>query len=157
MEKTETTVYELGYHVVPTIAAGDLAGEVTTIKDVLTNHGAVQISEEFPRTIKLAYRIEKQISGKLEKFNSAYFGWIKFETTAAQAVALKAQLDTHKSILRSLLVKTVKENTYLGPKFTQRKGGKSEDGEEPTEKTEPAKEVNAEELDKSIEKLVAAE
>lgn len=155
MDTQETNVYELGFHIIPTVAADDLAKEVTAIKDLLSGHKASFIAEEFPRTIKLAYQMEKPAGGKIQKYNSAYFGWVKFEMPRAELPELKKELDASKPILRHLLIKTVKENTYLGPKFGK-KADESKGDEAAAGESEAPKEVNQEELDKSIDNLVVA-
>jgi ribosomal protein S6 len=154
MEQSESNVYELGFHLVPTVAADDLAKEVADLKEILAKHQASFIAEEFPRTLKLAYRMEKSMGGKLNKYTSAYFGWVKFEAPRSELPALKKELDASKTLLRYLLIKTVRENTYLGPKFGKKVG--AEKDAEATDDAEPKPEVNQEELDKTIDNLVVA-
>lgn len=160
--KTAGTVYEVGYHIVPTVSPEHLANEVEAIKAILgkvglpAQAGAAIISEEFPRMISLSYPMLKVVGPKRDYFDTANFGWIKFESSPAGAVELKKALDLSEKILRFIIVKTVRGNTMHGHKFIK-------DGKEgmtrrasSTEKIidTPKPEVTAEELDKSIDKLV---
>mgnify|MGYP006196396777 CR=1 FL=1 len=112
-EIKELKIYELGYLLVPSIAEEAVEGEVSAIKDVLAKHGASFISEEAPTHIDLAYTIIKSVSNKNHRYDSAYFGWIKFETTPESMERIKKDIDANISIIRSLLIKTVRENTVL--------------------------------------------
>ena len=154
--KTEkATVYEVGYHIVPTVSPEHLAGEVDALKGILGKVGATIIGEEFPRMRSLAYPMLKVVGPKRDYFETAYFGWIKFEAEPKAAGELKNALDISEKVLRFIIVKTVRENTMHGHKFLK-------DGKEAPRRTsstdkkvEGAKpEVTAEELDKSIDKLV---
>ncbi len=116
-EERAPQVYELGYHLVPTISESALEGEVARVKASLTESGAAIIAEEIPHLITLAYRIEKHLAGKIEKFSTAYFGWVKFEATSEGVRAAKKALDENASVLRFLLVHTVRESTLAPRRF----------------------------------------
>jgi ribosomal protein S6 len=145
--KTEGTVYEVGYHIVPAVSPEKLPAEVDAIKAVLGGVGATVISEEFPKLRNLAYQMIKAIGPARHRYDSAYFGWIKFEVKPEAALEIKKALDGNEKILRYILIKTVRENTLYGAKIL---------GEEKKEAAakEEAKEAAPEDLDKSIEKLV---
>lgn len=149
MEEKINTIYEVGYHVLPTVAEERLAAEVTALKDMLESNGAVFISEEFPKLRPLAYMIKKAIAGKYHSFSSAYFGWVKFELPTASIPAVKKALDEHPQILRSLLIETVRESTLapIRPAYQAR----PKDAKKPEEGGKP---VSTEELDKTIDQLV---
>ncbi len=110
-EQAENRIYELGYHIVSSIAEEKLAVEVTAIKDVLEANGAVFIAEEFPKLKHLSYTMTKVLSAKHLKFDTAYFGWMKFEINPASIPAIKKIFEGSQSILRFLLIKTVREST----------------------------------------------
>lgn len=153
--KTAGTVYEVGYHIVPTVSPEHLAREVDAIKGILGKVGATIIGEESPRMRTLAYPMLKVVGPKRDYFETAYFGWIKFEAAPAAAVELKSALDVSEKVLRFIIVKTVRENTMHGHKFV--KDAKEGMRRAPsTDKKADAGEVkvSAEELDKSIDKLV---
>ena len=47
-------------------------------KELVSSFGGEIISDEMPKMTGLAYSISKVISNVRSKFNTAYFGWIKF-------------------------------------------------------------------------------
>jgi ribosomal protein S6 len=169
LTEAETQIYEVGFHIVPTVEEGKLSDEVNSIKSLIEKNGGIFIAEEFPKNIHLAYIISKNIDGKIKKFNNAYFGWIKFEIKTDSIVNVKEALDLNKEILRYLIIKTVKESTLIpkdiiSPKTEIRKNVKllsvrkreklekfvKEDSSAQVNK----KPVSEEELDKTIEELI---
>lgn len=155
--KTEkATVYEVGFHIVPAVSPEKLSEEVDAIKAVLGKGGAVIISEEFPKLRNLAYTLMKIIGPARHKYDTAYFGWIKYEMSPDFAGDVKKALDANEKILRYLIVKTVRENTLYGPKILPEEKYETVKAEDIKEVKE-TKEIpitSAEELDKSIDKLV---
>jgi ribosomal protein S6 len=149
--KTEGTVYEVGFHIVPAVSPENLPKEVDAIKAILGKSGATIISEEFPKLRNLAYTIVKAIGPARHRYDTAYFGWIKYEAQPETAADIKKALDADEKILRYITVKTVRENTIYGPKVLPQE----KDEAAPVEKTEKEVAPLQEEIDKSIEKLVA--
>jgi len=160
--KTEkATVYEVGFHIVPTVSPENLGKEVDAIKAILRNVGAKIISEEAPKMMNLAYEMLKVVGPKRDYFETAYFGWIKFESEPKAAVELKKALDISEKVLRFIIVKTIRENTMHGHKFvkegasTTRRVASTDASLQAGKKSEDVKaETTPEELDKSIDKLV---
>ena len=159
--RTDTTkVYELGYLLVPSIGDAALAKEEATLKDFFASRGGELISSESPVMIDLAYTMLKVVHTDREKAKQAYFGWMKYEIETDQIVDIKKALDARASVLRYLLVKTVRENTLLEGAMTLGKEEKkkfarlSDDGEVMAEDDAPVE--GAIELDKSIDDLVIA-
>ena len=154
--KTEkATVYEVGYHIVPTVSPENLPKEVDAIKAILGKVGATIISEEGPKMIPLAYEMLKVVGPKRDYFETAYFGWVKFEAEPSAAVELKKALDLSEKVLRFIIIKTVRENTMHGHKFVKDGKEAPRRASSTDKKVEGGKpEVTAEELDKSIDKLV---
>jgi len=150
-------VYELGYLLVPTISEENLASEVGILKDALETFSAVTISEEYPKLIELAYKMNKVIANKKNKFDTGYFGWIKFEVEVSVLAGIKEKLDKSDSIIRYLLIKTIRENTIASKRPVRndlRKRNTKKDGESADT---PALEMNKEEVDKKIDELIVAE
>jgi len=150
-KETRTSVYEVGYLMVPTVAEENLGGEVTSFKDTLTEKGAVFISDEYPKLIELAYEMSRSINNKRQKFSYGYFGWVKFECTTVEAKVIKDLLDKNEKLVRYLMIKTVRENTMS----VKRAYGK-QDGprRRPVLKTEAVEKINEETIDKEIDALV---
>jgi ribosomal protein S6 len=143
-------VYELAYLFVPTIPEEQIAGKITGLKDLVNDRGGVFISEDFARYMELAYRMERVITNKKEKFTSAYFGWIKFELEPEKIAELNAILMRNEEIIRYLLIKTVRENTLVSKRPVNRDIGKKRSGTE----DEPKVELDKEEVDAQIEAMV---
>jgi len=109
-------VYEVGYLLLPSVPAEKVSAEADGLKALIEKNKGSIISDEFPKLRPLAYMMAKQIDGVRHKCTEGYFGWVKFEIESAALPVIKAALDTHPKMLRYLLVKTVRENTYLGQK-----------------------------------------
>lgn len=162
MEKKEefTQVYEVGYHIVPAVAIENLPKEVENLKDFLVKEGAAIVSEEFPKMRDLSYLMSRIIGGTKRRFDTAYFGWIKFDAREASMTKIKKFLDENENILRFLLIKTVRESTLFSP--IPPKTQPSPNRGEPAgaiKKGSMEKEIKSiisqEELDKTIDKLIA--
>jgi len=151
--KTEGTVYEVGYHIVPAVSPENLPKEVDAIKAVLGGIQATIISEEFPKLRNLAYQMVKAIGPARHKYDSAYFGWIKYEASPESAVEVKKAFDANEKVLRYLLIKTARENTLYGAKILGEEKKEEDKANEPKDASVAAP-VSPEELDKSIDKLV---
>lgn len=109
------TVYEVGYLIGSSIPEEKVSDEVEKIKKIITNAGASIISEEAPRFEDLAYTIRKKtVAGSYDKFDKAYFGWVKFEVGTDLVENIKKSIEVVPSIIRTLIITTVRENTYLG-------------------------------------------
>ena len=149
---TKSGVYEVGYIMIPTIAEENLGAEVTELKDSLTKCGAVFISEEYPRSLELAYEMSRSINNKKQKFSNGYFGWVKFECTTTEAKVIKDLLDKDEKLVRYLFIKTVRENT-ISPKrsYGKQDGSKRKVGQK---KEENAEQIDEEVIDKEIDALV---
>ena len=157
-EKEDAPVYELGYHLIPTLTEGEIEKEVAALKKHIEKAGGVIIDEAQPARADLSYKMVKKQEGKNASFDTSFFGWIKFEGTGEVAVAVKEGADTQKNILRFLVIKTVRE--YVPPKQraylrTVTEGSKTISKPEVVEKKESAEPMSEEELDTAIEELVA--
>ena len=153
-EAVENRVYEVGFHVVPSIAEEKLPAEVTVIKDILTTNGGVVIAEDFPKLKALSYQMTKVVGAKHLKFDTAYFGWVKFEMNSEEIGKVKTALERNDNVLRFIIIKTVRESTLAVIKPpTFRSDAKPTAGEIPKHK-EIKSPVSEAELDKTIDALV---
>src|SRR6185503_1731978 len=116
-EETGSRIYEVVFLLVPTLAEEEVPAAFGNIKEVVASFGGAVISDEIPRNITLAYTMSKVISNVRSKFNSAYFGWVKFEMDAEKVLEMKKKLDLDPQIIRFLILKTVKENTIAARRF----------------------------------------
>ena len=79
MEKVETLekeggvqVYELGYHIVSTVAEENLSKEAEALKAIVLKDGGSLVSLGEPKLINLAYSMTKSVADTKKKFNTAY-------------------------------------------------------------------------------------
>lgn len=100
--------YEYAFHVLPTVAEGEVPSVVEKIKTLITKAGGEIFDEEAAQRFDLAYEISKYLEGRNRKFSSAYFGWVRFRLPSSELVALTEELEGQKEILRYLLVKLTK-------------------------------------------------
>lgn len=176
-EHTEPRVYELGYHLVPTLAVEQIPAVSGAVRGMIERISKDIISEELPVFVDLAYQIVKTINHKNKRFDDAYFGFIKFEASPEGIAKLEEELKKDENVLRYLVVKTLRENTFLSKKFpssnTKDRGAETVDeAVEPVLPAPEVEEVNVveatpeieatpetptadAELDKAIEELVA--
>ncbi|MBI2630686.1 30S ribosomal protein S6 [Candidatus Nomurabacteria bacterium] len=147
-------VYELAYLLVPTLSEEDVPVSYGNLKEMVSSFGGAVISNEMPKMIPLAYSMAKVISNLRNKFNTAYFGWIKFMMDSDKVLELKKKLDLDITVIRFLILKTVKENTIAAKRFVRpdmhRKPKFAKEGTD-----EPAVPINKEEIDKEIDAMVA--
>ena len=148
-------VYELGYLFVPTISEDEVPVIFGNLKELITTSGGVPISEEMPKLIQLAYTMSKVVDNIRHKFDTAYFGWLKFTMSTEAVLELKKKLDLDPKLIRFLILKTVKENTVASKRFIRsdahRRPKVQKEGVEET-----AVPINKEEIDKEIDAMIAA-
>lgn len=155
----EGRVYEIGFHLVPSLSEEEVAQEVGKLKDLIEDAGGEFIAEGYPKMRALEYTIEAPFAVPKERYNHAHFGWIKFEASPETPSAIKEALSRDENIIRMIIIKTVRENTLYGYKLKQKKEAEERREEESEEKTtvEGEKErekVSDEEIDKSIDEII---
>lgn len=155
-DEMEVLVYEVGYHLTPTIDESEILTHTAKIRALIEENSGSVISEEMPKLITLAYEIYKSVNTKKQKFNKAFFGWIKFEMAPMRVLNLKKEIENLPEILRLLVIKTVKENTMHTPKMPIFKKENPMISKESFLQVEnPEKEeFSEEEIDKTIDELV---
>lgn len=156
--EADLRVYEIGYHILPTVKEEDVESVVAGIRAFVEKSGGSFIAEGAPVSTKLSYTMFVSNEGKRTGYDRAYFGWIKCEMDGSAAYALAQQLETDKQILRSIVFKTVREDTRAAARHSVLRDVKRGD----TIKSKPEKgaeqtiagEVSEEQLDKSIDALI---
>lgn len=157
IEANPNRVYELSYLVIPTVSEEAIAGIYGDLKRKITSLDGEIISDDMPKMIPLAYTMLKVHKNIHSKFDTAYFGWIKFIANPEKILELKKILDQDGNILRFMIIKTIKENTIASRRFTHREGGGSSYRKSSSYKKtsdEAPVEINEKEIDKEIEALV---
>lgn len=146
-------VYEIGYHLVPTLAEDAALAETAKLRTMLGE--AEIITDEMPRKMTLSYVIERPGAGRREKYGEAYFGFIKFAIDKEHINEIEQKLRANRNVLRYLLIQTVREE--IAPRravFTSDRL-EGETIKKPVAAEEKPVEVSEEELDKSIDAIVA--
>jgi ribosomal protein S6 len=147
-------IYEVGFHLVPTIAEDGVGAAVEGVRKIIGDD-AEFISEGFPQKISLAYVVERATQGKREKYGEAWFGWVKFATTREKLPVIERALLDSRDVLRSLIIETVRED-IMPPKARAVFASDRLEGEtikKPEAPEEKVAEVSEAELDKSIDAL----
>ncbi|MEK7113519.1 MAG: 30S ribosomal protein S6 [Patescibacteria group bacterium] len=154
-ESGDGRVYELGYLIVPTISDENIPAKYSALKDLIVNMSGELISDEMPKLINLAYTMDKVIQNVHNKFDTAYFAWIKFDMDPKKVGELKKKLDLDVELVRFLILKTVRENTIAAKRFI----GKDSRRKIPSTKKEGEAEIpiDKEEIDKEVIKLIKKE
>ena len=106
-------VYELGIHLLPTLSEADVQVEFSKIKAQIEKLEGEFISESTPRLFTLAYEIPKTIKAQKRWYETAYFGWVKFELEAKNLAVFEKFVKELEDTLRYLIVKTVREDTIV--------------------------------------------
>ena len=148
-------IYEIGYHLIPTLTEEEAVAAVNALRKALGS--AEIIKDQAPVKIPLAYVIERRGQGKREKYAEVYFGFIKFAIDKENIGAIEQYLRATHEVLRHLLIETVREDTSFAPRRAVFTSDRLE-GEmlkKPVAEVEKAGEVSEEELDKSIDAIVA--
>jgi ribosomal protein S6 len=159
----EARIYELGFHIVPTVGDEGISREIESLHALIAKHEGTIISEELPQLMRLAYPLMRDIARKKHSFDSAYFGWIVFEAFPKKAHAIKEAMRHNEHIIRSLLVKTEKDASPVRhPANAPRSEVKSSsdisarttESETQTESKEPENIMTEEQIDAEIDKLI---
>jgi ribosomal protein S6 len=115
-DERELTSYELAFHILPTIAEGEVKNVFDTLKANISKLGGAIVIEEAPARFDLAYEIVQYLEGKNRKFKSAYFGWVRFDIEAGKIAEVTEVVEHTKEILRHLLIRLTKveqENPFF--------------------------------------------
>jgi len=159
-------VYEVGYLLLSNIEESKVLDEAGKIRDIISKNEGKFVSEGAPEMKNLTYPMIKEISGKKQKFDNAYFGWIKFEGNSEMITLIKKDLDKLETILRFLLIITTKEDFKPASSKTKKRKPakfsfgssekkKKEDKDASGEKeAEENKEDKKKKLDETIDDLV---
>jgi ribosomal protein S6 len=108
MLENEQNSYELAFHILPTVAEGEVQGVFDAIKALITKDGGQIFDEEAPLRFELAYEIVKHLEGKNRKFTSAYFGWARFKMSSDAVLKLQEEVEGRTDVLRYILIKLTK-------------------------------------------------
>jgi ribosomal protein S6 len=156
----ELQKYELGYHLVPSLSEDDLALRVGEIMQAVANAGGTIVSEGAPQACTLTYTIARLRGGRWEKYDTSFFGWVRFDAPTTAIAPLKDLLEHADFVVRHLILRL--DAQALAPAPAPRAPRPVEVVEVATEPKqlerkvveEVKTEVVEEELDKQIEDLI---
>lgn len=165
MEKEiDSRIYELAYILVPTLEETQAMARFGDMKALLADTGAQILTEDIPRLIELAYEMNRTIENKKTWFDTGYFGWVKFEIDPALIASIEEKLSRDETVIRYMIIKTVRENTVISKKPLGMKRRTDQKEDEDTvvnmeavltdESTAPVAPATPEELDKQIDALI---
>ncbi len=151
----ERNSYEFAFHVLPTVAEGEVAGVFEELKALITTAGGEIFSEETPEHIDLAYTIVQSVNGKHRKYASSYFGWVRFRLNSELMTALTEEVDANQSLLRHIIIKLTKADEENPFRFHEnRKSQKMTQVVGDEEKKEAPKKEEAKKEEAAPEKVV---
>ncbi|HWP61707.1 MAG TPA: 30S ribosomal protein S6 [Candidatus Paceibacterota bacterium] len=155
--ESTSRVYEIGYHVTPTTKEEEVEKIVSEIRAMIEQAGGKLLAEGAPSLMKLAYLISGKENGKRADYDRGYFGWIKFEAPSEAAAMLETALKNHAAIMRSIVFRTVREETRARFKTATLREVKRTDTlkQAPRTTEEVAAPVSEEDLEKAIEGITA--
>jgi ribosomal protein S6 len=152
--------YELGYHLVPSLSEDDLALRVGELMQTVAKAGGKILSEGAPQAFTLAYTMKRLRGGRWDKYDTSYFGWMRFEAPTEALESVKDVLEHADYIIRHLILRL--DAAALAPAPAPRIPKPLEIKEVETEPkliekkqtVEEKGEVSEEEIDKQIEDLI---
>lgn len=168
-------VYEVGYLLVPTITEEGVSEKVDAIRKIIGLVEGRIIAQGDPVLRDFAYEMSIVVSNKKETYGSGYFGWIKFEGDSAQVKKINDKLKKNVEIIRFIIIKTLEEDTLAiiektlvseaeektraaikeEGKMLELKNKERKEEEMKKEKEKAAKPTSKEEIDETIDKLIA--
>ena len=107
-EGSEPRVYELGFHLDPELPTEEVKKAYQAIRELIASKGSV-VAEGEPEKIQLAYTISRQETTGRRDFDSAYFSWIVYETSADNHAAVIAAANADKHVVRFIDLLTTKD------------------------------------------------
>lgn len=161
-EESIVRIYEIGYHIVPTVAEDQIEGTVSSIRAIIEKRGGNFIAEGAPAIVRLAYDMEARIPGegdgdKRVSHDRGYFGWIKFEGPKELAPELEEALKANPKFLRHIIFQTVREETRARIKAPTLREVKRPDAikSSPRRAEEESAPVSEADLDKALQEITA--
>ncbi|KKW23353.1 MAG: hypothetical protein UY74_C0068G0007 [Candidatus Kaiserbacteria bacterium GW2011_GWC2_52_8b] len=151
-EVAASRVYEIGYHISPSIKDEDIEKVVGSIRSVIEKAGGSFIAEGAPALARLAYPISIKENGKRVEYDRGHFGWIKFESSIEGAQAISEAIKRNSDLLRTMIFQTVREDTRAKIKIAPLREVKRTDviKAAPRRAEESAPPVSEADLDKAL-------
>lgn len=152
----ELRIYEIGYHIIPTVKEEDVEKIVGGIRSIIEKAGGSFIAEGAPSLIKLSYAMNARAKEgeKRVEYDRGYFGWIKFESGVVAISALNDALKLDGNILRFGIFRTIREDTRAKIKPATLREVKRTDVIKSTPRRAPTEESSAPVSEAALEKAI---
>ena len=150
----ERDQYECAFHILPTIADGEVAGVVDELKKVVTDHGGEIFEAEDPQRFTLAYEIRKSIEGRHQRFTTSWFGWIRFTLSRDQLEKVVEEWNHRTDMVRHLTIRLTKEEVANPQRVFEKKVEPATVIVSPTD-SDISGEISEEDLNKSLEGITS--
>ena len=114
--KSTEKVYEVSFHLVPTIDDDGVLKAFDRVKGAVSEKGKV-LGEEHPVLRDLAYTIRHTVrrrDGSYDRYDEAYFGSVKFSSPRDGVRQVEQSLLGDDEVLRFLVLETSAEDTRIG-------------------------------------------
>lgn len=156
------SIYEIAYHALSTLAEDEVEKVTASIRDLVEKAKGSFVAEGAAQLVTLAYPIAINSGGKNTVYDRAYFGWIKCEMPTEEIEALQKALESHKQILRFMVIKTVREDTRASAQMVSggslkevKRGGtiKAKTSKTAEQETAEKGELSEEKLDKALDEM----
>lgn len=162
VDASETSVYEIGYHLIPTLDEEARARAVDTLRRLIEGSGAAIVNETYPELIELSYSMSHTVGGSRRAFSSAYFGWMFVRCPKEAIQTIENAFRRCEGVLRFIVVTTTIEHAMATTTYSFKKellGARAGDVEERSELSieQKQEELSEEEVDKAIEELIGEE
>ena len=149
MEDTTKKLYEVGYLLIPLIPEDKLADEVNGLRTYIESANGFIVGEDQPKMRRLSFAIKQRgIASKRLRFEDAYFGWMRFQATGTDVLAINEAFDKNDKVLRFILIKPIKDVPRI-PRVISAVKAKTD-----VVKKEKKTSLSDQELDKEIDQLL---
>src|SRR3989344_8626878 len=101
-------VYELGFHLDPELPSEEVKKAYQAIKEEVGKQGSL-VAEGDPEKIPLAYTISRQEQSGRRDFDSSFFAWIAYETSAPNHAKVLEAAKADVRVIRFIDVITSKD------------------------------------------------
>jgi ribosomal protein S6 len=151
----ERDQYEFAFHLLPTVADGEVSEVLTHLKTIITSHGGEVIDEEIPQRFTLAYEMRKAIEGRSLRYTNSWFGWIRFSLMRKDLESVTTEIVHRQEVLRHLIIRLTKEEAeHPYHIFANKQESATVVGSE-ADSEEAVGEVSLDDLNKSIEEITS--
>jgi ribosomal protein S6 len=153
-EAAEAASYECAFHLLPTVADGEVARVFESLKGLVTVHGGEVFDEEMPQRFTLAYEIRQVFEGRSQHFTNSWFGWMRFTLAPQEIARLEEELKHQGEVLRYLLIKLTREEIEKPKRVFEKKPESATVTSREADADAPA-EVSEADLNKSLEQITS--